>query len=183
VLPQLPYRLRPMRLSDLDEVMAIEADSFPTPWPRSGYEYELASNSNARYIVLLNPAGAIAGYAGQWLVAGEGHISIMAVAPAWRGRGLGELLLSTMIEEARQAGAERVLLEVRTGNQTAQALYRKYQFEFVGRRPNYYRDTGEDALLMTLELHAPGAQEALAANRQALWSRLAKQPSAEEDER
>lgn len=172
-----------MRLSDLDEVMAIEADSFPTPWPRSGYEYELTSNSSARYLVLLNPAGAIVGYAGQWLVADEGHISIMAIAPAWRGRGLGELLLSAMIGETQQAGAERMLLEVRTGNQPAQALYRKYQFQLVGRRPNYYRDTGEDALLMTLELQAVGVQEALAANREALRARLAPLPSTEDDRR
>jgi [ribosomal protein S18]-alanine N-acetyltransferase len=179
----LPYRMRPMRLDDLDAVMAIEAASFPSAWPRSGYEHELTSNANAHYLVLMGPDGEIIGYAGQWLVAGEGHISIMAVAPAWRGRGLGELLLNSLLEEAEQAGAGRVLLEVRTGNRAAQALYRKYQFELVGRRPHYYKDTGEDALLMTLELSGGGVQEALRQNRAALKERLAPALPVEEDER
>jgi ribosomal-protein-alanine N-acetyltransferase len=161
-----------MRLEDLDAVLAIEVNSFPTPWPRTGYEHELTRNEHAHYHILLGPDEQIVGYAGQWLVAGEGHVSIMAVDPAWRGYGLGELLLNSLIEQAEEAGAERVLLEVRTGNHTAQALYQKYQFEQVGRRPNYYRDTGEDALLMTLELNHPGVREALQQNRAALQERL-----------
>ncbi len=167
-----PFRLRPMRLEDLDAIMAIEGNSFPTPWPRSGYEHELTRNEHAHYQVLLGPEEQIIGYGGQWLVAGEGHISIMAVDPAWRGHGLGELLLSTLVQQAEEAGAERVLLEVRVGNLTAQALYQKYQFVEVGRRPNYYRDTGEDALLMTLELDRAGVRQALRQNRAALRARL-----------
>jgi ribosomal-protein-alanine N-acetyltransferase len=169
-----------MRLEDLDAVMAIEGSSFPTPWPRSGYEHELVRNEHAHYRVLLGPDEQIIGYGGQWLVAGEGHISIMAVDPAWRGHGLGELLLSSLIQLADEAGAQRVLLEVRTGNLTAQALYLKYQFEEVGRRPRYYRDTGEDALLMTLELDKPGVRESLAQNRTALRARLAGGDEVEE---
>ncbi|MDT8307201.1 MAG: ribosomal protein S18-alanine N-acetyltransferase [Anaerolineae bacterium] len=172
-----------MRLDDLDAVMAIEAVSFPTPWPRSGYEHELTANANAHYAVLLGPADEIIGYAGQWLVAGEGHISIMAVAPAWRRRGLGELLLSSMIAQAEEAGAGRILLEVRTGNRTALALYRKYHFEVVGRRHRYYRDTGEDALLMTLELDRPRVREHLQRHRQELQARLASTDNVEDTDR
>lgn len=161
-----------MRLEDLDAVMAIEGNSFPTPWPRSGYEHELTRNEHAHYQVLLGPDEQIIGYAGQWLVAGEGHISIMAVDPAWRGHGLGEMLLSALIQQAQEAGAERILLEVRTSNLTAQALYQKYQFKEVDRRPRYYRDTGEDALVMTLELNEAGVGEALRQNREALRARL-----------
>ena len=175
-----PFRLRPMRLEDLDAVMAIESSSFPTPWPRSGYERELTRNDHAHYQVLLGPNEQLVGYGGQWLVAGEGHISIMAVDPAWRGHGLGELLLSALVQQAEEAGAERVLLEVRVGNLTAQALYRKYWFEEVGRRPHYYRDTGEDALLMTLDLNRAGVREALQQNRAALQARLAAGSEEEE---
>lgn len=170
---RLRFRLRPMRLADLDAVMAIERQSFPTPWPRNGYEHELTANPNAHYSVLVGPDEEVVGYAGQWLVAGEGHISIMAVDPSLRGRGLGELLLSSLIVQAEELGADRVLLEVRTGNRTALSLYRKYKFEVVGRRPRYYRDTGEDALLMTLELDAPGIRAALQRNRETLQVRLA----------
>jgi ribosomal-protein-alanine N-acetyltransferase len=169
----LPFRLRSMRLEDLDTIMAIEGNSFPTPWPRSGYEHELTRNEHAHYQVLLGPDEEIIGYGGQWLVAGEGHISIMAIDPSWRGHGLGELLLSSLIRQAEEAGAERVLLEVRTSNLTAQALYQKYRFEEVGRRARYYRDTGEDALVMTLELNRSGVREALHQNRAALQARLA----------
>lgn len=176
-----PFRLRPMRLEDLDAVMVIEGSSFPTSWPRSGYEHELTRNEHAHYQVLLGPDEQIVGYGGQWLVAGEGHISIMAVDPAWRGHGLGELLLSTLIQQAEEAGAERVLLEVRTGNLTAQALYLKYQFVEVGQRPRYYHDTGEDALLMTLELHRPGVREALQQNREALHARISASVDEEEE--
>lgn len=160
--------------------MAIEGSSFPTPWPRSGYEHELTRNEHAHYLVLLGPDEQIIGYGGQWLVAGEGHVSIMAIDPAWRGHGFGELLLSALIQQAEEAGAERVLLEVRVSNLTAQALYQKYQFEEIDRRPRYYRDTGEDALVMTLELNEPGVREALAQNRAALRARLAAVDGEEE---
>lgn len=169
-----------MRLDDLDAVMTIEGSSFLTPWPRSGYEHELTRNEHAHYHVLLGPDEQIVGYGGQWLVAGEGHISIMAIDPAWRGHGLGELLLSSLIQQAEEGGAERVLLEVRTSNLTAQALYQKYQFEEVGRRPHYYHDTGEDALLMTLELNRPGVPDILRQNRAALQARLAAGDEEEE---
>lgn len=182
MLSFLPYRLRPMCLADLDAVMAIEAVSFPTPWPRGGYEHELTNNVNAHYAILLGPDDEIVGYAGQWLVAGEGHISIMAVAPAWRGRGLGELLLNNLLTEAEEAGAGRVLLEVRTGNRTALSLYRKYNFNVVGRRHRYYRDTGEDALLMTLELDEPAVRAALQRHRKALRARLASADNAEDED-
>jgi ribosomal-protein-alanine N-acetyltransferase len=171
-----------MRLDDLDAVMTIEGSSFLTPWPRSGYEHELTRNQHAHYQVLIGPDEQIVGYGGQWLVSGEGHISIMAVDPSWRGHGLGELLLSSLVEQAEEAGAERIMLEVRIGNHTAQALYQKYQFELVGRRPRYYRDTGEDALLMTLELNRPGVSDVLRKNRAALQERLAAASGFEEEE-
>jgi [ribosomal protein S18]-alanine N-acetyltransferase len=178
--PSHLYRLRPMRLADLDAVMAIEMQAFPTPWPRAGYEHELTGNPNAYYSVLLGSDETIVGYAGQWVVAGEAHISIMAVDPSWRGCGLGELLLSSLVDQAEALGADRLMLEVRVGNRPALSLYRKYQFEVVGRRPRYYRDTGEDALLMTLELDAPGIRDALQRTRAALHARLAATEDSED---
>jgi ribosomal-protein-alanine N-acetyltransferase len=95
--------------------------------------------------------GQIHGYAGMWLMVDEAHITTIAMRPAWRGRGLGELLLVSMIESALDTGAERVTLEVRVSNETAQNLYRKYGFRQQGIRPRYYADDNEDAYIMTTD--------------------------------
>lgn len=93
--------------------------------------------------------GQIVGYAGMWLMIEEAHITTIAVRTGWRGKGLGELLLSTLIEQAADLGADRVTLEVRVSNEVAQALYRKYRFEIAGKRLRYYSDNNEDAYIMT----------------------------------
>jgi ribosomal-protein-alanine N-acetyltransferase len=85
------------------------------------------------------------------MIAGEAHISTIAVATAWRKRGLGELLLWSMLTRATLMGAFEATLEVRVTNQGAQRLYRKYGFETVGRRRRYYQDNGEDAWIMTVD--------------------------------
>jgi ribosomal-protein-alanine N-acetyltransferase len=95
--------------------------------------------------------GRIQGYAGMWLMVDEAHITTIAMRPEWRGCGLGELLLACLIEASLEAGAERVTLEVRVSNQTAQNLYRKYGFRQQGIRPRYYADDNEDAYIMTTD--------------------------------
>jgi len=90
----------------------------------------------------------VIGYGGCWLIAGEAHISTIAVHPDHRGQGLGELLLASMLKRAIRLGGEYSVLEVRESNEAAQALYRKYEYTVIGRRRQYYRDNGEDALLM-----------------------------------
>ncbi len=160
-------RLAAMELADLPQVMTIDRLSFPQPWSEASYRYELLENTNAYFIVALDPHGAapvrhwlarwlrqperrqVVGYAGLWLVVDEGHINTLAVHPQWRGRGLGEKLLLELLRYAREHSAVMATLEVRVNNFTAQRLYRKHGFEEVGRRPRYYRD-GEDALLMTV---------------------------------
>jgi ribosomal-protein-alanine N-acetyltransferase len=93
--------------------------------------------------------GRILGYAGMWLMVDEAHITTIAVRHEWRGRGLGELLLASLIESAMEDDAQRMTLEVRVSNETAQNLYRKYGFHQEGVRPRYYSDDNEDAYIMT----------------------------------
>jgi ribosomal-protein-alanine N-acetyltransferase len=93
--------------------------------------------------------GRIIGYAGMWLMIDEAHITTIAVRNSWRGKGLGELLLASLIEAAVDMGAHRVTLEVRVSNDIAQSLYRKYGFENEGLRVRYYSDNNEDAYIMT----------------------------------
>lgn len=135
-------------MADLTAVAAIDHLSFPTPARPGLYEHEIADNTLAYYQVLCHDNQVI-GYAGYWLIGDEVHISTIASHPEWRGLGLGELLLLNLLVLAYTHPANIVTLEVRQSNYSAQQLYLKYQFEMVGRRRRYYRDTGEDALLMT----------------------------------
>lgn len=138
-----------MILADIAAVQEIDRLSFPTPARTGLFEHELAQNDIAHYQVL-GAGAALIGFAGFWLIADEIHVSTIASHPNWRGRGLGELLLLNLLFESYKLPANMVTLEVRRSNVVAQALYRKYQFAEVGTRPRYYRDTGEDALLMTM---------------------------------
>ncbi len=142
--------LRPMTLNDIDTVLEIERIAYPTPWTRQGYEKEIKRNELAMYHVL-EIAGAILGYAGHWVMADEMHISMIAVHPAWQRNGLGEILLLHELVQACEKNTFLVTLEVREKNIPAQQLYQKLGFVEVGRRKNYYKDTKEAAILMTLE--------------------------------
>lgn len=106
------------------------------------------------------PERQVVGYGGFWYILDEAHISTIAVHPDWRSQGIGEHLFVAMLEKALDLQAVTATLEVRVSNERAQSLYRKYAFEVVGRRKRYYRDNGEDALLMTAQLH-PGYREHL----------------------
>ncbi len=152
-----PYSLRPMVVADIPAVLAVDRLSFPTPGTELLYTNELVDNALAHYQVLVRHGGIgdqLVGHAGFWLIADEIHISTIAVHPDERGRGRGEWLLLNLLLEACALDPLLVTLEVRTGNDVAQNLYRKYRFQEVGRRKRYYRDTGEDAILMTVDFAA-----------------------------
>lgn len=93
----------------------------------------------------------IVGFAGLWFMLDEAHITAIAVRSNYRRFGIGEGLLISTIELARQLNANKVTLEVRASNMVAQALYQKYGFRVVGSRPRYYSDNGEDAVLMSAD--------------------------------
>jgi ribosomal-protein-alanine N-acetyltransferase len=99
----------------------------------------------------------------------EAHITTFGVHPDWRRQGIGRQLLLNLVELARTIGARRMTLEVRASNDGAQALYRAYGFEEVGRRPRYYTDDGEDALVMsTPALDDPRMEAIVAGERERL---------------
>ncbi len=78
----------------------------------------------------------------------EGHVTTIATHPDARGRGLGELLLASLIDIGTEVGARWMTLEVRVSNEPAKALYHKYGFRIVSTRPRYYSDNNEDAYIM-----------------------------------
>jgi len=143
--------VRRMGLQDLDCISAIEEASFPVPWSRSTFEKELKKNVLARYMVVEVGHQPVA-YGGMWFIVDEAHVTNIAVAPAHRGKSLGEALVAGMMEEARTQGIVRMTLEVRRSNEVAKNLYEKMGFLPCGVRPGYYEDNGEDAIIMWKEL-------------------------------
>ena len=142
--------VRPMVMTDVDGVMAVEHDSFLTPWSRSAFEEELAQNRLARYIVA-EENGAIVGYAGTWLVINEAHVTDVAVSSQRRREGIGRLLMQNLMELARENEMESMTLEVRVSNAAARHLYQQLGFVEAGIRKNYYTETKEDALILWCE--------------------------------
>lgn len=149
---QIEATVRAMGLDDLAHVLEIDQLSFPVPWPERSYRYELTENPASNLLVAESnpPVQRVVGFIGCWLIADEVHISTLAVHPSFRGLGIGRILLEETLDQSARRGAEIATLEVRVSNAVAVNLYRKLGFEIVGRRPGYYRDNGEDALLMTV---------------------------------
>jgi len=163
--PPVRLVIEPMSIADLPAVQAIEKASFTTPWPPYAYRNELETNRLAHYLVV-RAGGRVIAYAGIWLMVDEAHVTTFAVAPAWRGRRIGERLLVAVLDLAVARGAREATLEVRLSNLAARRLYEKYGFRPVGIRPRYYSDDNEDALIMTTEpLGSPAMVERIAARR------------------
>jgi len=93
----------------------------------------------------------ITGFAGFWIMAGEAHLTSIAVRELRRRQGIGELLLISVIDLANRLNAHIITLEVRVSNTTAQSLYCKYGFSQAGLRHNYYIEDREDAVIMSTE--------------------------------
>lgn len=145
-----------MRPSDLDGVMAIEEVSFPTPWSREMFLEDFPREFSDT-LVAAGEEDEVLGYAVFWTIAGESHLLNIAVHPARRGQGIGRALLSGCLRRAARAGATRIFLEVRAGNEAAQRLYGSMGFVFRGIRKMYYTDTGEDAVILDREVRKSDA--------------------------
>ena len=149
------FTIRPFGYSDLPQVIAIERRSFPTPWSLSMFVLELSKPSGICVAAVDSETRKVIGY----LVCSRydlvWHLMNVAVDPAARRRGVGRQLLEAMI--SRAGVEEPYTLEVRTSNAPAIALYERFGFRSAGTRPRYYRDTGEDALIMWRgsEQHSP----------------------------
>lgn len=139
--------IRAMAAGDLGAVTELDAISFSQPWPKNAFAIELA-NQGARCWVA-EADGRVAAALVFWRVLDEAHLATIAVHPAYRRRGVARQLLQSAIDAAFAEGARIFHLEVRAGNEAAQKLYGEFGFEVVGRREKYYRDNGEDAVLMT----------------------------------
>jgi ribosomal-protein-alanine N-acetyltransferase len=155
----------PMEVGDLDQVLPIERASFPTPWTRAAFCYEIQQNKVAHCTTIQSRSGVV-GYLCFWEIGHEIHITNLAVHPEWRRRGVARRLLATALAEGVSRGVVLAFLEVRPTNTRALALYDSLGFQVIGRRNGYYFDTGEDALVMEARLGGDAAR-AVAGNQSA----------------
>lgn len=155
--------LRPMEPADLPAVMRLMAETPQAPsWREEDYHSFLGSfppdARRHRRAWVLCAGGTLAGFAGASLLAAGGvpecELEFIAIAPEHRRQGGGARLLKTVLEWARDAGAPTVQLEVRGSNLNAIHLYQRHGFRVVGRRPGYYREPEEDAVLMDTAVDA-----------------------------
>lgn len=142
-----------MNSADLGEIMAIERASYPFPWTEGIFRDCLRVGYLCR--VMVTDSDEVAGYGVLSHGGCEAHILNVCVAAAYRHRGLGKIMVSQMMDDARRLGADTLLLEVRVSNTVAIALYHKLGFNEIGVRNNYYpaaNNAREDALLFGLDL-------------------------------
>jgi ribosomal-protein-alanine N-acetyltransferase len=147
---------------DLLEVVEIEMLSGLSPWGWDAYHKELQSEQDVILLVARTQAAGsgpcdaegIVGFIISRLIAGELHVNNVAVRSEFRRQGIAAQLLAAVLDWGRRHEARMALLEVRSGNTAAQALYSRCGFQVVGRRRRYYSQPVEDALLMSISLSA-----------------------------
>lgn len=154
-----PIHIRPMTLEDLPGVIQLDRQAFSLPWPERSFRFELEKNEVSRcWVAETAPAESESELSGMivvWLIVDEVHIATLAVSPGCRRQKVAQRLLAHTLIDAYHAGGSRSYLEVRRGNLPAITLYRRFGYREVGTRKNYYKDNGEDAVLMDLAVIDP----------------------------
>lgn len=189
----MTLKLRYMTYADINQVVAIDKESFETAWSSRSYAYEIGESTYSYMVVLDNnqpppltgwkrfirsfggnghTPSQIVSYGGLWRIMDEAHISTIATHTDWRGQGYGEVVLAAMIRRAMLLSASYIVLEVRVSNTAAQNLYHKYEFEIVDTKQKYYRDNNEDAYDMRLNLENNAMQVRFQERFNAIKARL-----------
>ena len=139
------------------EIAAAAADDVAALAPLAsecGLSVDFAAELQRSYGLLLvaRAAGEISGFLLAWRAADELHLTDLGVTARARRRGVARALVGHLCAEGRRRGSRVILLEVRESNHAARALYGRLGFQEIDRRKRYYSDTGEDAVVMQLEL-------------------------------
>jgi [ribosomal protein S18]-alanine N-acetyltransferase len=137
--------------ADIDAIVTLEADSFTNPWSRETLVWELGNSDVTRVYLLRDDQRQILAFCVCWLIFDELHINTLAVAPRARRAGLATRLLREVMAEAAKDGGKKATLEVRASNTAASALYGRLGFHVAARRPRYYTQPEEDALIFWRE--------------------------------
>ena len=142
-------QLIPMDSRHVAQVAALEKQCFSDPWSENSVASEL-SNPLSAWLVAMDD-DVLAGYVGSQSVMGESDMMNIAVDAHYRRQGIAQALVEALVAQLKEKGNHSLTLEVRISNQPAIALYEKLGFAQVGRRPNYYRNPKEDALILRKE--------------------------------
>ena len=149
---QAAFDVEPMRLADVDAVMAIEKVSFRSPMTAQVLLEEMGREWAYIDVVRDRLGRNVVAFTNYWVVADEVHLLNLATHPEARRAGHASRLLAHIIEVGRTRSCRFVTLEVRRSNAAAARLYRRFGFRAVGVRPNYYAEDQEDAIVMLLDL-------------------------------
>lgn len=137
---------RAMTPEDVPYISRLEEETFSMPWSPESF-IQMITKEDTRYYVA-EEDGHLLGGCGLWMVAGEGNITNVAVAPKARRRGVGTGLLNYLMMEGDREGVTAYTLEVRISNEAAIRMYEKLGFSSEGIRPNFYEKPTEDAMIM-----------------------------------
>lgn len=138
--------IKSMRIADIDRVLGIEKDCFPDPWPRSAFEDIVKSRDHGAVVAVADVK--LIAYGCYLIVGPEAHLTNLAVSPKFRRKRVAGQILAHILEVAQRKECEYILLEVRPRNESARAFYENAGFKLLYRRPRYYRNPVEDALVM-----------------------------------
>ena len=138
-----------MTTDHVPQVAQLEKECFHDPWSENSIASEL-KNPLSLWLVALD-GQQVAGYVGSQSVMGEADMMNIAVSANYRRMGIAQGLVERLVTLLREMEVYSLTLEVRASNEPAKALYSKLGFNQVGRRPNYYRNPKEDALILRKE--------------------------------
>jgi ribosomal-protein-alanine N-acetyltransferase len=141
------FIIRTMASVDVPAVKAIE-DGTLTPWSTAMLEQELQYRAGVKYVAEAKNLGRVVGWCAARVIVPEAELLKIAVHKEQRRQGIGGLLLAAVIEYLQGNGVLEMHLEVRAKNLPAVLMYRRYGFSTVGKRPGYYNEPKDDALLL-----------------------------------
>ncbi len=143
---KLEVRIREMAKADLPQVVLLEKQIFPDPWPQSAFLEQITDGGWGA--IVAEADDRIIGYACYFISDGECHLTNIAVDPACRRKSVARKLLKAILGIVQESGCEYLLLEVRPSNVEARAFYERFGFTLLNRKSNYYRHPVEDALVL-----------------------------------
>ncbi len=148
----LPTKLRFEEAKEtlLPFLQVIEDEAYPEPWTTGMFREEIRNHHSFFYVAYNQEK--LVGYAGFWLLLDDAHITTVTTQKELRGRGYGREQMLHLITKAHQLDARRMTLEVRPSNTAARSLYDRLGFHEIGIRKGYYAKSGEDALVLELQM-------------------------------
>jgi len=148
-----PFTIRPMTPADIDAIMAIAAGLPGAPhWPRSSYEAIFAPGASPQRIAIVAQTPGVSGFVIASIIPPHAELESIAVAAEFQRQSLASKLFGSLQASLRAQNCSQILLEVRQSNHAGLALYRALGFSQTARRPNYYSQPVEDAILMSRSL-------------------------------